>query len=148
MKYTRYSKYSPDAAEDIDLQELMNRMSDFFLQSGFDNQYGIYEMDMERSREQHGQERAQPAGERQAESETDDEEGAVHAGRGFVRLRYRAGAGRTIDDACGGSRGAAGNTGTGTWTDRSADLRASARLVQQHMSSRGTRRCSPPARAG
>jgi Ca-activated chloride channel family protein len=53
MRYTRYSKYSPDAAEDIDLQELMNRMSDFFLQSGFEDQYGIYEMDMERSREQH-----------------------------------------------------------------------------------------------
>jgi Ca-activated chloride channel family protein len=53
MKYTRYSKYSPDAADDIDLQELMNRMSDFFLQSGFEDQYGIYEMDMERSREQH-----------------------------------------------------------------------------------------------
>ena len=53
MKYTKYSRYSPDAADDIDLQELMSRMSDFFLQSGFDNQYGIYEMDMERSREQH-----------------------------------------------------------------------------------------------
>jgi len=53
MRYTRYSKYSPDAADDIDLQELMNRMSDFFLQSGFEDQYGIYEMDMERSREQH-----------------------------------------------------------------------------------------------
>ena len=53
MKYTRYSRYSPDAADDIDLQELMNRMSDFFLQSGFEDQYGIYEMDMERSREQH-----------------------------------------------------------------------------------------------
>jgi Ca-activated chloride channel homolog len=53
MKYTKYSRYSLDAADDIDLQELMSRMSDFFLQSGFDNQYGIYEMDMERSREQH-----------------------------------------------------------------------------------------------
>ncbi|MGH9692327.1 MAG: vWA domain-containing protein [Candidatus Acidiferrales bacterium] len=53
MKYIRYSRYSPDAAGDIDLQELMNRMSDFFLQSGFENQYGIYEIDMERSQEQH-----------------------------------------------------------------------------------------------
>ena len=34
MKYTKYSKYAPDAAEDIDLQELMSRLSDFFLQSG------------------------------------------------------------------------------------------------------------------
>ena len=53
MKYTKYSRYAPDAADDIDLQELMNRLSDFFLQSGFESQYGFYEMDMERSREQH-----------------------------------------------------------------------------------------------
>ncbi|HEY6464942.1 MAG TPA: VWA domain-containing protein, partial [Candidatus Acidoferrales bacterium] len=53
MKYIRYSKYSPEAAGDIDLQELMSRLSDFFLQSGFESQYGIYEMDMERAREQH-----------------------------------------------------------------------------------------------
>jgi Ca-activated chloride channel family protein len=52
MKYIRYSRYSPDAADDVDLQELMNRLSDFFLQSGFDSQFGIYEMDMERSQEQ------------------------------------------------------------------------------------------------
>jgi Ca-activated chloride channel homolog len=53
MKYIRYSRYAPDAAEDIDLQELMNRLSDFFLQSGFESQYGFYELDTERSREQH-----------------------------------------------------------------------------------------------
>jgi Ca-activated chloride channel homolog len=52
MKYTKYSKYAPGAAEDIDLQELMSRLSDFFLQSGFESQYGIYELDSERSREQ------------------------------------------------------------------------------------------------
>ena len=49
MKYTKYSKYTPDAADDIDLQELMSRLSDFFLQSGFESQYGIYEMDPDRS---------------------------------------------------------------------------------------------------
>ena len=53
MRYVRYSRYAPDAAEDIDLQELMNRLSDFFLQSGFESQYGFYELDTERSREQH-----------------------------------------------------------------------------------------------
>ena len=53
MKYVRYSRYSPDAAGDIDLQELMSRLSDFLLQSGYDSPYGIYEVDMERSREQH-----------------------------------------------------------------------------------------------
>ena len=51
MKYIRYSKYSPEAAGDIDLHELMSRLSDFFLQSGFENQYGVYEMDMERARQ-------------------------------------------------------------------------------------------------
>src|SRR6202041_3117251 len=51
MRYTKYSKYAPDAAEDIDLQELMSRLSDFFLQSGYESQFGIYEMDPERSRE-------------------------------------------------------------------------------------------------
>ncbi len=53
MKYIRYSKYSPEAADDVDLQDLMNRLSDFFLQSGFENQYGIYEMNMDRSREEY-----------------------------------------------------------------------------------------------
>jgi Ca-activated chloride channel homolog len=52
MKYIRYSRYAPDAADDIDLQELINRLSDFFLQSGFDSQYGIYEMEMDQSQEQ------------------------------------------------------------------------------------------------
>ena len=53
MKYTRYSRYSPAAADDLDLQDLLGRLSDFFLQSGFDSPYGIYEMDAERAREQH-----------------------------------------------------------------------------------------------
>ena len=55
MKYIKYSRYAPDAADDIDLQELMNRLSDFFLQSGFESQYGIYELDMEQiARAAHG----------------------------------------------------------------------------------------------
>jgi Ca-activated chloride channel homolog len=52
MKYIRYSKYAPGAADDIDLQELMSRLSDYLLQSGFESQYGIYELDNDRSREQ------------------------------------------------------------------------------------------------
>src|SRR6185437_13447623 len=51
MKYTRYSKYVPGEAGEIDLQELMNRLSDFFLQSGFESPYGIYEMDRNGSQE-------------------------------------------------------------------------------------------------
>ncbi len=52
MKFIKYSKYAPGAADDIDLQELISRLSDYLLQSGFESQYGIYEMDGERSREQ------------------------------------------------------------------------------------------------
>jgi len=52
MKYIKYSKYAPGAADDIDLQELMSRLSDYLLQSGFESQYGIYELDTDRSREQ------------------------------------------------------------------------------------------------
>ena len=51
MKYTKYSRYAPSAADDVDLDELMSKLSDFFLQSGFDDQYGIYEMDPNKSRE-------------------------------------------------------------------------------------------------
>ncbi|HXX45274.1 MAG TPA: VWA domain-containing protein [Candidatus Acidoferrales bacterium] len=53
MKFTKYSRYLPNAADDIDLQDLMDRLSDFFLQSGFNSQYGFYELDMENAREQH-----------------------------------------------------------------------------------------------
>ncbi|MFI5127657.1 MAG: VWA domain-containing protein [Candidatus Acidiferrales bacterium] len=53
MKYIRYKKYTGQEADDIDLQELMNRLSDFLLQSGFESQYyGFQEMDPERSMEQ------------------------------------------------------------------------------------------------
>ncbi len=52
MKYTKYSKYAPGAAEDLDLQELMNRLSDFFLQSGFESAFGFRELDLEPSRQQ------------------------------------------------------------------------------------------------
>jgi len=53
MKYVRYKKYTGQEADDVDLQELMNRLSDFLLQSGFESQYyGFQEMDPERSMEQ------------------------------------------------------------------------------------------------
>ncbi len=53
MKYVRYKKYTGQEADDIDLQELMNRLSDFLLQSGFESQYyGFHEMDPQRSMEQ------------------------------------------------------------------------------------------------
>ncbi|HEV3253128.1 MAG TPA: VWA domain-containing protein [Candidatus Acidoferrales bacterium] len=53
MKYTRYSRYTGELADEINLDDLMGRLSDFLLQSGFESQaYGIYEMDSERTMEQ------------------------------------------------------------------------------------------------
>ena len=53
VKYVRYKKYTGQEADDVDLQELMNRLSNFLLQSGFEAQYyGFQEMDAERSMEQ------------------------------------------------------------------------------------------------
>jgi Ca-activated chloride channel family protein len=53
VKFIRYSRYTGNEAGDVDLQELMNRMSDFLLQSGFGaDQYGIYEMDPQHSMDQ------------------------------------------------------------------------------------------------
>lgn len=52
MKYIRYAKYTGEPADGIDMQELIQRLSDFFLQSGFESQfYNISEMDPERSME-------------------------------------------------------------------------------------------------
>src|SRR5271154_3620775 len=51
MRYIRYSRYTGEAADDVDLQNLMNKLADFLLQSGFESQYGIYEMDPQMSTE-------------------------------------------------------------------------------------------------
>jgi len=53
MKFIRYTKYLPQLAEDIDLNQLVSRLSDFFLQSGFESQfYTISELDPSHSLEQ------------------------------------------------------------------------------------------------
>lgn len=53
MKYTKYSKYTGEPADDVDLNELVNKLSDFLLQSGYDSQfYGISEMDPQKTMEQ------------------------------------------------------------------------------------------------
>jgi Ca-activated chloride channel homolog len=50
MKFIRYGKYSGEPADAIDLEELVKRLGDFFLQSGFESQfYGVTPMDPERS---------------------------------------------------------------------------------------------------
>jgi len=52
MKVVRYGKYVGEPADAVDLDELVKRMGDFFLQSGFESQYyGVSEMDNERSME-------------------------------------------------------------------------------------------------
>ena len=51
-KYIRYSKYTGEPADGVDLQELIKRLADFFLQSGFESQYyGVSEMDPEKTME-------------------------------------------------------------------------------------------------
>ncbi|HUL16805.1 MAG TPA: VWA domain-containing protein [Terriglobales bacterium] len=52
MKFIKYGKYIGEPADAIDLEELVKRLGDFFLQSGFESQYyGICEFDPERSME-------------------------------------------------------------------------------------------------
>jgi Ca-activated chloride channel family protein len=52
MKFVRYGKYVGEPADAVDLEELVRRLGDFFLQSGFESQfYGISEMDTARSME-------------------------------------------------------------------------------------------------
>ncbi|MGA2483310.1 MAG: VWA domain-containing protein [Candidatus Acidiferrales bacterium] len=52
MKIIRYGKYTGEPADAVDLEELMRRLSDFFLRSGFESQfYGLSEYDPERTME-------------------------------------------------------------------------------------------------
>src|ERR1700737_2375452 len=52
MKFVRYGKYVGEPADAIDLEELVKRLGDFFLQSGFESQfYGMSEMDKDKSME-------------------------------------------------------------------------------------------------
>src|SRR5215510_9735333 len=52
MKFTKFTKYTGEPADSVDLEELVKRLGDFFLQSGFASQYyGISEFDPERSME-------------------------------------------------------------------------------------------------
>jgi Ca-activated chloride channel homolog len=52
MKYIRYGKYTGEAADAIDLEELVKRLGNFFLQSGFESQfYGPAGVDAEKAME-------------------------------------------------------------------------------------------------
>jgi len=39
----RYSKYTPEDLDGLDLEELLSRLSDLLLSSGFDSPYGVYQ---------------------------------------------------------------------------------------------------------
>ena len=52
MRFTRYSRFTGTEADTIDLEDLMSRLSDFLLASGFHSQfYGMEEMDFNRTLE-------------------------------------------------------------------------------------------------
>src|SRR5258708_1089593 len=43
MKYTKYSKYVGDLADEMSLEDLLNALSDYMLQSGFESQYMYFQ---------------------------------------------------------------------------------------------------------
>jgi len=45
MKYTKYSKYVGDLADELSLEDLLNAMSDYLLESGFQNSMYFQQMD-------------------------------------------------------------------------------------------------------
>ena len=52
MKFVRYTKYTGEPSDAIDLEDLVQKLSDFFLQSGFDSPYGNFqELDATRTME-------------------------------------------------------------------------------------------------
>ncbi|HUK86839.1 MAG TPA: hypothetical protein VLT85_04180, partial [Terriglobales bacterium] len=42
MKYVKYKKYVPDPASDMSMEELLSALSDYLLQSGFQNQFSSF----------------------------------------------------------------------------------------------------------
>jgi len=52
MKRIRYSKYVPDPAAEMSLEDLVNALSDYLLQSGFQDPYGYYDAPEEQTMEE------------------------------------------------------------------------------------------------
>jgi Ca-activated chloride channel family protein len=44
MRFTKYTRYVADPASEMSMEDLLNSLSDYLLQSGFRNQYYFYEM--------------------------------------------------------------------------------------------------------
>ncbi len=44
MSITKYSRFRPEALEDLSLEDLMQQLSDYFLRSGFQDAYGFYQL--------------------------------------------------------------------------------------------------------
>jgi Ca-activated chloride channel family protein len=44
MKFIKYKKYVPDPASEMSMEDLLSALSDYFLQSGFQDQYMLYDM--------------------------------------------------------------------------------------------------------
>src|SRR5258708_16712610 len=43
MKYTRYSKYTGDLADELSMEDLFSALSDYLLESGFQSQYMYFQ---------------------------------------------------------------------------------------------------------
>ena len=52
MKRIRYSKYVPDPAGEMSMEDLLAALSDYLLQSGFEDQYGYYDDPNEQTMDQ------------------------------------------------------------------------------------------------
>jgi Ca-activated chloride channel family protein len=44
MKFVKYSKYVPDPAGEMSMEDLLNALSDYLLQSGYQNPYDFYQL--------------------------------------------------------------------------------------------------------
>jgi len=44
MKFIKYKKYVPDPASEMSMEDMLSALSDYFLQSGFQDQYMFYDM--------------------------------------------------------------------------------------------------------
>src|ERR1044071_9357644 len=44
MKFVKYKKYVPDPASEMSMEDLLSALSDYLLQSGFQNSYGFMDL--------------------------------------------------------------------------------------------------------